>query len=687
MFNPEPKAPHAVPSWALTLSFAALMVPIIGDLVLPRGSLGPFQALIWLVALIPALLLAYYRGLKGVAAAVAAGIATLALYQALVTGIGLPVPGYFPGMVVAFLGLALGIGWLGERLHRDRAQIEALALTDLLTHLPNRRHARVFLDNEFAAAERGRLLTVVLFDLDSFKAYNDRFGHQSGDEALTIFAGILAQNTRRMNLSSRFGGEEFLSVLAGTDVEGALVFAERVRASLRSLKLPRGSLTVSAGVAAFHKTMRSPDELLAAADHALYQAKREGRNRVRLFSRSLLDEEVADAASSALDDGPYHLRGGRGDRGKEDRAQQPVTLLPHQVTGFGMDRKILLVEDEEAVRDLISSYLRKEGFQVTAASDVTSAIEHLGTDFDVVITDINLPGRWGTELVAAVKARWPGTHVLVISGIQGERLEEESTQSGADAFLHKPFGMADLRTALQEGLAQRKVALSPGGGGWVVPAEARVRSDAARRHLLEGARSLVAAVEVRDPCTQGHHLRVTRYAQVILQAMDPEGPVPSPLSLALGTEHLDVGMIGVPDHILLTSEPLTPEETEFVREHPEVGRRILSPIITDEVALEVVTWHHERWDGDGYPNGLAGEAIPVSARIAAVADTLDALTTCRAHRKAVAWEGAVEEILEGSGTQFDPVVIEAFRKALPRLREIWEELADGVSGRHRPAMH
>jgi diguanylate cyclase (GGDEF)-like protein len=663
------------------------MVPIIGDLALPRERLGPFQALIWLVALVPALLLAYYRGWKGVAAAVGAGIVTLALYQSLVTGVGLPVPGYFPGMVVAFLGVALGIGWLGERLHHDRARVEALALTDLLTHLPNRRHARVFLENEYAAAERGRLLCVVLFDLDSFKAYNDRYGHQAGDEALTIFAGILSQNTRRMNLSSRFGGEEFLSVLASTDVEGALVFAERVRATLRAVKLPRGSLTVSAGVATFHKTMRSPDELLAAADHALYQAKREGRNRVRLFSRSLLEEAVADPQASGSGEGGNPGGGDARGPGGMGQSRPPVTLLPHQVTGFGVDRSILLVEDEDAVRDLLSSYLRREGFEVMAASDVTSAIEHLGTEFDVVITDLNLPGRWGTELVAAVKARWPGTHVLVISGIQDGSLEEESIQTGADSFLHKPFGMADLRTALQEGLAHRKQSPSRRSDGRAVSAEARVRSDAARRHLLEGIRSLVAAVEVRDPCTQGHHERVTRYAQAILQAMDPDDSSLSPLSLALGTEHMDIGMIGVPDHILLKSDPLTQEEAEFVKEHPEVGRRILNPILADEVALEVVTWHHERWDGAGYPNGLAGGGIPVSARIAAVADTLDALTSCRAHRKGIGWEGAVTEILSESGTQFDPEVINAFRKALPRLREIWEELVDRVPGAGEARTH
>lgn len=681
MSIPDSNGPGGVPSWALTMSFAALMVPVIGDLLLPPGSLGPFQALIWLFALIPALLLAYYRGWKGVAMAVGAGMATLLLYQTLFSGIGIAIPPYYKGMVPAFLCVALGIGWLGERLHYDKAQVESLALTDLLTHLPNRRHARVFLENEFAAAARGRTLSVVLFDLDSFKDYNDRFGHQAGDEALTIFAGILSQNTRRMNLSARFGGEEFLSILASTDEEGAVVFADRVRAMLREIKLPRGSLTVSAGVASYHKTMRSPEELLAAADQSLYQAKREGRNRVRLFTPSLREEEVSEDLSTSGDattEGLDYQKVSPGPPTGGSRKMPPVTLPPHRVTGFGLNKKLLLVEDEDAVKDLLSSYLRKEAFEVVAVTDVTSAIEHLGTEFDVVITDLNVHGHWGTELVAAVKARWPGTQVLVISGVLEEGAEEESIKAGADSFLQKPFGMADLRTALQEQLARRKRVLSQGGKGVVDSAEAKVRSDAARKHAMEGIRSLVAAVEIRDPRTRGHHHRVTLLAQAILRAMDPQALSPSPLSLALGTENMDIGMIGVPDDILLKRGPLTPEDREILKTHTEIGRQILQPILRDEVAIEVVSSHHERWDGQGYPNGLAGDSIPVSARIAAVADRLDALTSCRTHRRALAWDAAVEKVLEGSGRQFDPSVIVAFQRVLNQLREICEEDAHRV---------
>jgi diguanylate cyclase (GGDEF)-like protein len=517
---------------------------------------------------------------------------------------------------------------------------------------------------------------VVLFDLDNFKIYNDRYGHQAGDEALTIFAGILSDTTRKMNLSARFGGEEFLSVLAGSDPEGAVVFAERVRAALKEARLPRGAVTVSAGVAAFHQSMASPDDLLAAADHALYEAKREGRNRVRLFGGSSSEEGIKHGPRGEEDHRGRHL--GEYDRVEGDvaRGRRPVTLLPHKVTGFGLDRRVLLVADEEPVRDLYSSYLEKEGFEVIAAGDATGALKALDSEFDVVITDLAIPDEWGLELISAVRARWPHTQVVVVFGETEDPVKVERLKKRVDRYLQKPFGMAQLKAELQESLSRRKEAGHDRIEERVDAAEAKVRSDAAREHLRKGIQSLIDAVEIRDPGSFGHHQRVTLYAQALLRALDPEGISLSPTSLALGTRHMDIGKVGIPDRVLNKAGTLLPEDKEFLKEHTEVGRRILGSILDDEVALEVVTWHHERWDGKGYPNGLVGEAIPLSARIAAVADSLDALTSPRPHRGALSWEDAVALVIKEAGTRFDPKVVEAFRAALPQLTEIWEELAE-----------
>ncbi len=163
------------------------------------------------------------------------------------------------------------------RLH---AEVRQLSLTDPLCGLPNRRQLDLVLEREFFAAQRGRALCLVLYDLDRFKEYNDSRGHQAGDAALIRFASVLRTFTRAMNLPARYGGEEFAAVLSDTTLEGGRIFAEKVR---RRLSIDtRGALSVSAGVAAYAEWMRHPAELLAAADRALYRAKESGRDRVQL---------------------------------------------------------------------------------------------------------------------------------------------------------------------------------------------------------------------------------------------------------------------------------------------------------------------------------------------------------------------------------------------------------------------
>jgi diguanylate cyclase (GGDEF)-like protein len=268
-----------VPRRAVLISAAALAVPVLaGALGVSDGSA---QLLLWLLALVPAFLLAYYRGWRGVATSLAMGMAGLALSNA-----GALLLGHSPGgslavgiVIVAFLALSLGIGFLSDLLHAARAQAERLALTDDLTGLANRRHARMTLEREFAAAQRGRPLSVVMLDLDHFKAYNDRHGHREGDVAVRAFGEALAKSTRQMDLSARYGGEEFLVILSSSGLDGAQAFARRLRAAFAAHPGNIHGLTVSAGLATYNPTMRSMDELIVAADQAMYLAKQGGRDR------------------------------------------------------------------------------------------------------------------------------------------------------------------------------------------------------------------------------------------------------------------------------------------------------------------------------------------------------------------------------------------------------------------------
>lgn len=274
----------AVPRRAVALSLVALAIPIAASLVAPEAT-EEYQVLAWLLLLVPAFLLAYFRGWRGVAHALALGMAVMATVQALLLywGHAPPDPTLMVGVTVAYILIAAGIGFLADRLHQARMLAEELALTDDLTGLPNRRYASLTLEREFAAARRGRPLVVASFDLDRFKPYNDQYGHNAGDDALRVFGHVLATQTRTMNISARWGGEEFLSVLSSSDIAGALVFVERVRSMLRESPPQHGSVTASVGVAAFHSGMRSLEDLLMAADVALYEAKSAGPDSVRVF--------------------------------------------------------------------------------------------------------------------------------------------------------------------------------------------------------------------------------------------------------------------------------------------------------------------------------------------------------------------------------------------------------------------
>jgi len=274
----------SVPIRALGLSLCALAVPVIATALPPADVEGGPQPLLWLLALIPAFLLAYYRGWRGAEFALAAGMVALTLAQIVATlsGRDLGNPAVLLPSVSAYIVIALGIGALSELLHREVARAEAWALTDELTGLPNRRWARLMLETEFAAAQRGRPLVVVLFDLDRFKEYNDRFGHAAGDRALRVVAAVLRRNTRRMHLTARIGGEEFISILSSSDIAGASVFARKIREDLARIELPTGPIRLSAGLAAYDPEMTSPDDLVALADEALYRAKQEGRDRIRV---------------------------------------------------------------------------------------------------------------------------------------------------------------------------------------------------------------------------------------------------------------------------------------------------------------------------------------------------------------------------------------------------------------------
>jgi len=268
----------------LAISILALGVAATAAFVWPE-SLSDYSALVWLLALVPCFLLAYHKGWRGAATATAAAMLLLVGVEVglvLVFGSMEQVDWrVFATVSVVLITVSLGVGVVSEFHLRDKTTASMLAYTDALTGIPNRRVLDEFMVRYFAAAERGRALTVVMFDVDGFKRYNDRFGHASGDDALRVVSRILEQNTRGMDLTGRYGGEEFVTLLPGSLADEAEVFAERVRAEIEQCQDFHGKgLTLSAGIAEYVPTMGTAAELLEAADVALYAAKETGKNTV-----------------------------------------------------------------------------------------------------------------------------------------------------------------------------------------------------------------------------------------------------------------------------------------------------------------------------------------------------------------------------------------------------------------------
>lgn len=423
-----------VPPRALALSLAALAIPVATVASMPDWTSTGAGMLIWLTALIPAFLLSYYRGLRGVAVALSGGMAVITATQVSVVLFQIAEPNWtlLGAIVAAYLGVSIGIAVLAELLLKERRAAEALALVDRLTGLPNRRHLEDALEREFAAAERGRGLTVVLFDLDHFKQVNDQHGHHAGDVALKTFARILGSNTRRENLSGRFGGEEFVALLRDTEPELALVFAQRVLSQVRDWPLPWGRLTASAGVAHYEKGMGSYELLLGEADRALYRAKHGGRDMVCVAAPYV---QSAHAISPSV--APSVAPSGIVD--VTDRVAPP---------------RIWIVDDDAWMRSVLKQMLEGRGYALWDTGDATEVIKRFEAASaaerpDVILTDVIMPVMTGMRMIDQIAKISPDLRVIYMSGYVQSVIDWQGPPASVVAFLGKPIALEVLLEAVQ----------------------------------------------------------------------------------------------------------------------------------------------------------------------------------------------------------------------------------------------
>ncbi len=347
---------------------------------------------------------------------------------------------------------------------------------------------------------------------------------------------------------------------------------------------------------------------------------------------------------------------------------------------------MLVVDDETHVRSMVGWTLERSGYEVKLASSAKEALELLEqSSYDLLLTDIVMQDMSGIALLEKVHAQFPNLPVVMVTAIHDISVAIDAMRHGAYDYLLKPFEREHLLKTVERALEHRQVLEESHTYQQNLEQMVRARTDLLR-HAMEDLEhsydvtleALGDALDLKDSETEGHSKRVTAYTIALARAM---GVPPAEIKvIARGAFLHDIGKMAIPDEILRKPGTLTSEEQDVMREHCARGYHMLRKIPFLAGAAEIVFCHQEHFDGTGYPSGLRGREIPIGARIFAVADALDAITSDRPYRKARSFDTAREEVLRCSGTQFDPAVVEVFLK-IPN--ELWQELRSEISGQSK----
>jgi putative two-component system response regulator len=321
---------------------------------------------------------------------------------------------------------------------------------------------------------------------------------------------------------------------------------------------------------------------------------------------------------------------------------------------------LLIVDDEAAIRRVLCKKLSREGYQCEEADTAEQALNRLATSpIVLVILDIKMPGKSGIELLPEIKSGYPDTAVIMATAITDINVAIQCLKQGADDYLCKPFNLEEVSLAVQRALEKRRLKLEIREYQQFLEEKVEEQTGEIRKIFLGAIEALVSALEAKDKYTGGHSRRVTEIALALgnelgLSAQDVE-------DLRWGSLLHDVGKIAVDQLVQNKPGKLTREEYEHIMTHAHIGADIVRPVVNGKI-VEMIEHHHDRYDGNGLHQVIAGNDIPLEARILAVADAFDAMTSDRPYRPAMSITEAIDEIKRCAGTQFDPAVVTAFLK-------------------------
>ncbi|HET8563166.1 MAG TPA: HD domain-containing phosphohydrolase [Candidatus Binatia bacterium] len=356
--------------------------------------------------------------------------------------------------------------------------------------------------------------------------------------------------------------------------------------------------------------------------------------------------------------------------------------------------EVLIVDDEAPVLRLLSRVLEQYGYACTSAADSREARSHLqDKEFALMLCDVNMPNESGLDLAKHVLAQYPNTAVVMVTGVDDPHIAHAALEIGAYGYILKPFQSNEVLIDVANALRRRRLEIENRAYRENLEQTIRTRTAALQQAFEwlertekelrlsreETIQRLAIAAEFRDNSTARHIQRMSHYCGLLARryGLDPEQ---CELIRTASPMH-DIGKIGTPDHVLLKPGSFTPDEFKVICQHAEIGYRILSGSGAELLkTAAIIAWtHHERYDGTGYPRGLAGEAIPLEGRIAAIADAFDALTSKRVYKPAFSMDHAVDIMRKHRGNHFDPALLDVFFDSMDDVLMIRDQYSDSFS--------
>lgn len=359
----------------------------------------------------------------------------------------------------------------------------------------------------------------------------------------------------------------------------------------------------------------------------------------------------------------------------------PTTLVSGPPSTVGGAARVLIVDDRSTARNLLEGLAKslEPGILVESFADPLQALAYMeNMTPDLIITDYRMPGMDGIEFTRRVRAKKSLVDVplIIVTVVEDRQIRYQALENGATDFLTRPIDPQECRARCLNLLTLRRHQKIVSDHSQWLEAQVLIATREVRARERETLLKLAKAGEYRDEDTGNHIIRMAKYARLIAEEMHLSALECDEIESAAPMH--DIGKIGIPDQILLKPGMHTPEESIIMRRHPDIGYGILadSPSRYLQMGAVIALGHHEKFDGSGYPQGQAGTAIPLPARIVAVADVFDALTSIRPYKKAWSFQNALEYVQMNSGKHFDPDCVRAFEKRVDGVAQVMRELGE-----------